>query len=557
VEINNVSIAGGGCMATLTLWRRNASTGLSLLSQGPIVCAQDMQTAVMVRDGTLVAYRPDTGQAQLNYALPSVYPNPALGTVQAGVGVAGTPAGNGIAKLDIYAIETVPPRAPNVPMTSTSGAKIEMQWQGTVDDGAGLMFYQVWRRPIADPNAWVLRGSMTGPAFVDRDQITNGATYAYLIRAYDWHQNFSDSTQFGVTVPPVGAPDPRQIGVRPTGVYWGGGGEQIDMQSGNLNYTLPILQAKARGGMSVPFALNFNSQMWRKDLVTNGTWYYGRNIGFGHGWRLMAGSIMPVFRDYYQLSMFIFTDSTGAEYRLDQNSGTVWTSTEGIYVSYDAATQRVYFNDGSFWYMGAESGGTEFDAGVRYPTLMSDSNGNQIGILYQTGVDSPYPNSSGRIQSMSDITGTFSFVYGPDRRLNLITGAAVSWNFTYGVSTANSPWEPNQNPQNVVQALLSATNNHTGGTHNFTYYATGELGTVTLPLGGRMRWTYGEWTSASQRIVREVNQRWLMTSPGATETAHYLSTDPGDSSREYHLYRVVSDQSNAYDKVWWFNGELL
>ena len=42
-----------------------------------------------------------------------------------------------------------------------------------------------------------------------------------------------------------------------------------------------------------------------------------------------------------------------------------------MFVSYDANAQRLYFNDGSFWYMGAESGGTEFDAGVRYPTLMS------------------------------------------------------------------------------------------------------------------------------------------------------------------------------------------
>ena len=118
---------------------------------------------------------------------------------------------------------------------------------------------------------------------------------------------------------------------------------------------------------------------------------------------------------------------------------------------------------------------------------------------------------------------------------------------------ANSPWEPNQNPQNVVQALLSATSNQIGGTYNFTYYATGELGTVTLPFGGRMRWTYGEWTSSSQRIVREVNQRWLMTSPGATETAHYLSWDASDANFEYHQVRIVSDQTNAYDKIWWFN----
>ena len=169
-----------------------------------------------------------------------------------------------------------------------------MQWQGTIDNGAGLMLYQVWRRPVADPNGWVYRGDTREPAFVDRDAIVNGATYAYMIRSHDFHLNFSDSLQFSVTVPPTGAPDPRQIGIRPTGVYWGGGGEQVDMQSGNLNYTLPILQAKSRGGLTASFALNFNSQMWRKDLATNGTWYYGRDNGYGHGWRLMAGSILPV-----------------------------------------------------------------------------------------------------------------------------------------------------------------------------------------------------------------------------------------------------------------------
>jgi hypothetical protein len=65
VEIHNVTVAGGGCTAVLTLWQRNPS-GTLALSNGVIACAQDMQTAVMVRDGTLVAYRPDTGQAQLN-----------------------------------------------------------------------------------------------------------------------------------------------------------------------------------------------------------------------------------------------------------------------------------------------------------------------------------------------------------------------------------------------------------------------------------------------------------------------------------------------------------
>ena len=177
--------------------------------------------------------------------------------------------------------------------------------------GPGLMLYQVWRRPVSDPNGWVYRGDTREPAFVDRDAIVNGANYAYLIKSHDFHLNYSDSAQFFVSAPPAAALDPRQIGIRPTGAYWGGGGEQIDMQSGNLNYTLPVVQAKARGGLTASFGLNYNSQIWRKDLANNATWYYGRDNGYGHGWRLLTGSILAVHKAFFEMAFFVYTDSTG------------------------------------------------------------------------------------------------------------------------------------------------------------------------------------------------------------------------------------------------------
>ena len=65
-------------------------------------------------------------------------------------------------------------------------------------------------------------------------------------------------------------------------------GEQVDTRSGNLNYTLPLLSAQGRGGWAVPFALSYNSQMWRKD--PGGIWNFGKDVGFGYGWRFLAGS---------------------------------------------------------------------------------------------------------------------------------------------------------------------------------------------------------------------------------------------------------------------------
>jgi hypothetical protein len=102
--------------------------------------------------------------------------------------------------------------------------------------------------------------------------------------------------------------------VRGTGSYWGAAGEQIDLMSGNLNFSLPIATAKSRGGWSANLMLSYNSQMWRKDGSV--VWNVGKDIGYGLGWRLQAGS---VYRVYFggSLQAVIFTDATGAEYRME------------------------------------------------------------------------------------------------------------------------------------------------------------------------------------------------------------------------------------------------
>ena len=63
---------------------------------------------------------------------------------------------------------------------------------------------------------------------------------------------------------PSTTPDGRRVGVRTTGAYWGATGENIDVRSGNLNFSLPLLSAQARTGWTVGFNLNYNSQNWRQ-----------------------------------------------------------------------------------------------------------------------------------------------------------------------------------------------------------------------------------------------------------------------------------------------------
>ena len=344
---------------------------LTLLQTIGVSCSADFEIRYVIRTDRIIAYR----EGYLNFLFQTL--DGSLPAGLPGVGVASTPGGNGIDRTDIYAIDATPPSAPVLGPVTTFHNKVELQWVGGVDTGVGLMVYQIFRRPNAS-SPWQFKGgASSAPNFVDTD-VTPSTYYEYWGAAIDYHGNWSGSQVISVVTPGPTGVDPRQIGIRPTGVYWGGGGEQIDMQSGNLNYTLPVLQAKSRAGWGASFALNFNSQMWRKDLANNAIWYYGRDVGNGHGWRLLAGSILPVYSDYYTVAFYVYSDSTGAQYRLDINIGGVWTGKEGVYVHYDANTNKLYFNDGSFWVMGAESDGAEFDAGTRYPTLMQDTNGNQL-----------------------------------------------------------------------------------------------------------------------------------------------------------------------------------
>ena len=90
--------------------------------------------------------------------------------------------------------------------------------------------------------------------------------------------------------------------------------------------------------------------MWRQD--SGGTWGYGADVGYGYGWRLMAGSIAAYWSDPDTIDHYVFTDSSGADYALRVNTNGIRTSKEGIYISYDPNGQKLYFPDGTVWTMG-------------------------------------------------------------------------------------------------------------------------------------------------------------------------------------------------------------
>ena len=66
-------------------------------------------------------------------------------------------------------------------------------------------------------------------------------------------------------------------------IYWGAAGEQVDLLSGNLNYSIPLIQSQGRAGLAATFALSYNSQIWRQTSNPNTSWLLGRDLGYGLG----------------------------------------------------------------------------------------------------------------------------------------------------------------------------------------------------------------------------------------------------------------------------------
>ena len=205
-----------------------------------------------------------------------------------------------------------------------------------------------------------------------------------------------------------------------------------------------------------------------------------RDVGYGLGWTLQAGSITPVPATG-TVQYYIFTDGTGAEYRMDAAPGGLYTTQDGIYLDYDPVNQVLRFKDGSWWDMDSQSASQEEDAGSRYPTAMHDTNGNSISILYQAGAGASGTNTSARIQEIRDsrngIYPTYQFTYTAGRLVSIAGPTGESSNFTIGEQTVTGPFGGSGV---TTQVLLGV--DVPAGTYQFTYNGNGEMTKAVAPL---------------------------------------------------------------------------
>ncbi|HRJ21626.1 MAG TPA: hypothetical protein PLF84_21470, partial [Bryobacteraceae bacterium] len=567
VEARNLQGQGqGGCAMELRIWSRIGGV-TSLLSTTQTGCYANTTVRTVISGAGLfqnvfLVYvgELDTGGTTTKAGSETpVYQSAAMTLAggRPGVGAFGTPNGNAITRVHLGPPDTTPPSDPSEFKTTALPQSVDFQWRGSVDDanGTGITWYHILR------NGTFMAYVPPGIAWTD-STVSPGTNYTYHIVALDRHMNASNYVAVPVTTPPPGSIDQRKVGLRPLGAYWGAMGEQIDMQSGNLNFTVPLLMVKGRAGMAVPVSLSYNSQNWRQDAA--GTWKLGRDVGNGFGWRLMAGSLTAHYTDWWTVHHYTFADASGAEYRLDVNTNGVWTSTEPFYGRYVTAENRLFFPDGSFWHFGSVALGSEEDAGTRYPTLIQDSNGNQIIFRYRTGSGAPPGNTSSRIHQIEDPRAsssggsTYGFTYdpqGPRRVLSIANYIGTSENYSFTYAPTAPTVSPFDSGLSIGTARTLSSITTSVGSYSLTYGSnnSGELTKVTLPSGGELEWEYQDFEYVNGKKFREVSKRWARANPSATRYEWQLTSDPGDPGRDVHNWRGLGQPGGDSSKVWFFN----
>ena len=195
-----------GCSATLTVVSRVNNTLYSWTSV-PLGVRNQSEIRALVRPNGYLSVMVD--QRHCYYGVPS----PALASGQPGVGVAQTPAGNGIAQARLYVLDLVgPPTVGTANVAaSTASNRVDLHWRGVEEPATGI---GVWRYDIYRNNAYLT--SLRNPNLTD-SAVAADTNYTYWIVALDYHMNSSGLTALSVHTPAAGSFDPRRTGVKPLG----------------------------------------------------------------------------------------------------------------------------------------------------------------------------------------------------------------------------------------------------------------------------------------------------------------------------------------------------
>lgn len=232
------STGQNGCQAQANLYKAVNGT-VSVVANTSVGCGM-FYSAIAAPDGSLRLLVP---AANGELYEPLIWSDPSTPLTGA-AGIAAAGPGDGTAatlwQAALYTVSRVAPSAvdPSTIQTYVRATEADIRTPGTL----GVYQYQ-----------WYRDGQFLTATFnpeLSDASVSAGSTHTYGVNATDIYSNTSATTSFTVTTPASTNIDPREIGLRSTGSYWGGMGEQIDVRSGNLNYSYPVLAAVSRGSPS-------------------------------------------------------------------------------------------------------------------------------------------------------------------------------------------------------------------------------------------------------------------------------------------------------------------
>jgi len=247
------------CQANFVLLQSVAGK-VSVLAAFPHSCRDGMRMRMAVHGGVVLIWPDQPAAMEFHIAAT------ATAAGQPGLGAYGVPSGNAISLVQLGAIERTPPSAVDSSKLAASvfRTRVELKWAAASDsaDGIGLAGYWVYRDGL-----YLGRTSNT---YLNDETVKPGENHSYTVQSLNGHFNFAPAATISITVPTekltpitttppatppavapappsttasefgrpvargvtVGTPqadsggglDPRRIGVRALGSYWGGGG---------------------------------------------------------------------------------------------------------------------------------------------------------------------------------------------------------------------------------------------------------------------------------------------------------------------------------------------
>ena len=336
-------------------------------------------------------------------------------------------------------------------------------------------------------------------------------------------------------------------GIHPNGTYWGHGEEKIDLLSGNLSFSIPLLHAQSRGANTL-LRCSYNS---------HGADSEGQPLA--HGWSLLIGALSSKTDPDGNIE-YVYHDGTGAAFPLIPHEGN-FISSSGQYFTWDAGADVMYFSGGERAEFAAVASEQEKDAGFRFPTRIIDTNGNFIEIAYQSGKGASASNTSGRPIAIYDARGmggapSYSFLYDKDAPSQLSgieshVGTAESYTFGFSQEAVLDPLKGGNAVECRQLVQLSCSVGHE---YSFSYNEFGELASASMPSGGKLTWDYGSFTFSDGRIVREVQGRSLVDPYSPSSASRFSLSRAGDTGGAHvHAVATLAEDTNSAKKVWTFN----